>query len=78
MDDLRGAPGIVDETTGAVSFLADVPQGSRAQVAMVNRDGILEDCEASVAAAFDPFSRERTLPPVARNAPFLQKRDAFR
>ena len=48
---LRASWGVVDETTGAVTFLATVPEGSRVRLTLANRDEILTGCGESLAIA---------------------------
>jgi hypothetical protein len=48
---LRASWGVVDESTGAVTFLATVPEGSRVRVSLADRDEILTGCGESLAIA---------------------------
>jgi hypothetical protein len=48
---LRASWGIVNETTGAVTFLATVPEGARVRLTLANRDEILTGCTESLATA---------------------------
>jgi len=48
---LRASWGVVDETTGAVTFLATVPEGSRVRLTLATRDEILTGCGESLAIA---------------------------
>jgi hypothetical protein len=57
---LRATWGVVDETTGSVTFLATVPEGSRVRLTLANRDEILTGCGQSLAIA------KANLPPEAR------------
>jgi hypothetical protein len=57
---LRASWGVVDEATGAVTFLATVPEGARVRVTLANRDEILTGCGESLAIA------KSNLPPDAR------------
>ena len=50
-DYLRASWGVVDETTGAVTFLATVPEGARVRLTLANRDEILTGCGESLAIA---------------------------
>lgn len=50
-DYLRASWGVVDETTGAVTFLATVPQGARVRLTLADRDEILTGCAESLAIA---------------------------
>ncbi|MDM8535609.1 FIST N-terminal domain-containing protein [Desulfobacterales bacterium HSG17] len=51
MEYLRATPGTVDETTGAITFFADVPQNAKVQVTVADREGILTGCRDSVEMA---------------------------
>jgi hypothetical protein len=48
---LRASWGVVDETTGAVTFLATVPEGARVRLTLATRDEILTGCGESLAIA---------------------------
>ena len=48
---LRASWGVVDEATGAVTFLAAVPEGARVQVTVTDRDSILKGCLESLSIA---------------------------
>jgi hypothetical protein len=48
---LRASWGVVDETTGAVTFLATVPEGARVRLTLANRNEILTGCGESLAIA---------------------------
>ena len=48
---LRASWGVVDETTGAVTFLATVPEGARVRLTLADRDEILTGCGESLAIA---------------------------
>jgi hypothetical protein len=48
---LRASWGVVDEATGAVTFLATVPQGARVRLTLADRDEILTGCAESLAIA---------------------------
>ena len=48
---LRGSWGGVDKTTGAVTFLATVPEGARVRLTLANRDEILSGCIESLTMA---------------------------
>jgi hypothetical protein len=52
---LRASWGVVDETTGAVTFLAAVPQGARVRLTLADRDAILKGCTESLAIARSNF-----------------------
>jgi hypothetical protein len=52
---LRASWGVVDETTGAVTFLAAVPQGARVSLTLADRDAILTGCGESLAIARSSF-----------------------
>ena len=52
---LRATWGVVDETTGAVTFLASVPEGARVRLTLADRDEILTGCSASLAIAKSNF-----------------------
>ncbi len=53
---LRPPSGDVNEETGAITYLSDVPEGVRAQVSVTDRAAILEGCEESVQMALRAFS----------------------
>jgi hypothetical protein len=48
---LRASWGVVDEATGAVTFLAAVPDGARVRLTIADRDAILNGCAESLAIA---------------------------
>jgi hypothetical protein len=48
---LRASWGVVDEASGAVTFLAAVPEGARVQVTVTDRDSILKGCLESLSIA---------------------------
>jgi hypothetical protein len=48
---LRACLGVVDETTGAVTFLAAVPEGARVRLTLADRDEILTGCAESLSIA---------------------------
>jgi hypothetical protein len=48
---LRASWGVVDETSGSVTFLATVPEGARVRLTLANRDEILTGCGESLAIA---------------------------
>jgi hypothetical protein len=52
---LRATWGAVDEATGAVTFLAAVPQGARVRLTLANRDEILTGCAESLSIARSNF-----------------------
>jgi hypothetical protein len=52
---LRPSSGDVDEETGAITFLSDVPEGVRAQISTTDRASILEGCEEAVGMALSGF-----------------------
>ena len=52
---LRATWGVVDETTGAVTFLGAVPEGVRVRLTLADRDEILSGCSASLALAKSNF-----------------------
>jgi hypothetical protein len=52
---LRATWGTVDETTGAVTFLAAVPEGARVRLTLADRDEILTGCSESLAIAQSNF-----------------------
>ncbi len=53
---LRPPSGEIDDETGAITYLSDVPEGVRAQVSFVDRAAILEGCEESIRKALRGFS----------------------
>lgn len=52
---LRASWGVVDETTGAVTFLAAVPQGARVRLTLADRASILTGCTESLTIAQSNF-----------------------
>jgi hypothetical protein len=48
---LRASWGVVDEATGALTFLGVVPEGARVQVTVTDRDSILKGCLESLSIA---------------------------
>jgi hypothetical protein len=52
---LRASWGVVDETTGAVTFLAAVPEGVRVSLTLADRDAILTGCGESLSIAQSNF-----------------------
>ncbi len=52
---LRPSSGEVDDETGAITFLSDVPEGVRAQISTTDRAAILEGCEDAVRMALGGF-----------------------
>ena len=48
---LRASWGVVDESTGAVTFLATVPEGARVRLTLADRDAILTGCAESLSIA---------------------------
>jgi len=53
---LRPPSGDVDVETGAITYLSDVPDGVKAQIAIADRSAILKGCEESVRKALEGFS----------------------
>ena len=56
---LRPATGDVDDETGAITYLSDVPEGVKAQVSTTDRVAILEGCEESIQKALRGFPGEK-------------------
>ena len=52
---LRTSWGVVDESTGAMTFLAAVPQDARVRLTLASRDEILTGCAESLAIARSNF-----------------------
>jgi hypothetical protein len=52
---LRPSSGEVDEETGAITYLSDVPEGVRAQISITDRAAILEGCEEAIRKALQGF-----------------------
>ena len=52
---LRASWGVVDEATGAVTFLAAVPEGARVRLTLADRDAILNGCSESLSIARGGF-----------------------
>ena len=61
---LRPSRGDIDDDTGAITFLSDVPEGVNVQVSVSDRTAILEGCEESVRKALQGFP-ERKEPEAA-------------
>lgn len=57
---LRATLGDVNEETGAITFFADVPEGSSVQNSTVDRDAIIKGCEHSIDAALKNFPEGKT------------------
>ncbi len=56
---LRPSSGDVDDETGAITYLSDVPEGVKAQVSTTDRVAILEGCEESIQKALRGFPGEK-------------------
>lgn len=56
---LRPSSGEVDEETGAITYLSDVPEGVRVQVSITDRAAILEGCEEAVRIALRGFPKTK-------------------
>ena len=52
---LRAAHGFADEQAGSTAHAGDVPQGALVQIAIANRDAILEGCRSAVQGAFAAY-----------------------
>jgi hypothetical protein len=52
---LRAPSGFADEKAGSTAYTGDVPQGSMVQIAIANRDAILEGCRSAVQDAFAAY-----------------------
>jgi hypothetical protein len=52
---LRETPGDIDEHTGAITYLADLPEGARVQVSITDRAAILDGCAESIRRALQGF-----------------------
>ncbi len=52
---LRETPGNIDEHTGAITYLADIPEGSRVQVSITDRAAILDGTAESIRRALQGF-----------------------
>jgi hypothetical protein len=55
---LRAPGGRIDETTGSIQFLADVPEGARVHITTTNRDQILDATRSSFQHALDDFPKD--------------------
>ncbi len=53
---LRPSTGDIDDETGAIKYMSDVPEGVRVQVTVTDRAAILDGCEESVRKAMRGFS----------------------
>ncbi len=56
---LRPPSGDVDVESGAITYLSDVPEGAKAQIAISDRSAILKGCEDSVRKALEGFPEEK-------------------
>jgi hypothetical protein len=52
---LRASPGTVDEETGAITYLADVPETAMVQLTVADRDAILNGCRGSLEMAMQHY-----------------------
>ncbi len=52
---LRPSSGDVNEETGAITYVSDVPEGVRAQLSVTDRAAILEGCEEAIRKALRGF-----------------------
>ncbi len=52
---LRAPSGFADEGAGSTAHVGDVPQGALVQIAIANRDAILEGCRSAVQGAFAAY-----------------------
>lgn len=61
MEYLRASQeGFVDQETGVVTFFADVPQGSKVQIAVADRDAIVNGCAIALDAALGQYPEGKT------------------
>lgn len=56
---LRACHGLADEAAGSTAHVGDVPQGAMVQIAIANRDAILEGCRNAVQGAFAAYPHGR-------------------
>ncbi len=56
---LRAPSGFADERVGSTAHVGDVPQGALVQIAIANRDAILEGCRSAVRGAFAAYPHGR-------------------
>ena len=59
----RATWGAVDAATGAVTFLADVPEGARVRLTLADRDEILTGCAESLSRARSNLAPAERKPP---------------
>lgn len=52
---LRATTGVWDEKTGAITYLAEVPEGAMVQITIADRGAILDGCAASIEKAFAEY-----------------------
>ncbi len=52
---LRPSRGDIDDDTGAITFLSDVPEGVKVQVSVTDRAAILDGCKEAVGKALQGF-----------------------
>jgi hypothetical protein len=55
---LRAPGGRIDEASGSIQFLGDVPEGARVHITTTNRDQILDATRTSFQHALDGFPRD--------------------
>lgn len=52
---LRPSSGDIDEESGAITYLSDVPEGVKVQVSVTDRTAILDGCEEAIRKALSGF-----------------------
>ncbi len=57
---LRATGGVVDADTGAITYLAEVPEGTMVQITVADRGAILAGCTASIEKAFADYPHGKT------------------
>ena len=57
---LRATGGVWDEATGAITYLAEIPEGTIVQITIADRAAILDGCTASIEKAFRDFPHGKT------------------
>jgi hypothetical protein len=49
---LRATLGTIDADTGAITYLAEIPEGKMVRITVADRGNILDGCRASIKKAF--------------------------
>ncbi len=57
---LRATGGFVDEDSGAITYFADMPNDTKVQITVADRDGIIEGCQNSIEMALKNYPEGKT------------------